>query len=71
MDAIKCYDLAIFNNIDLYAVHIDFAEKYEEMGRFKKALQEYTAAYEIDPRDKKVEEKIKNLKEKISNDCNL
>lgn len=71
IEAIKCYDLAIFNNIDIYAVHIDFAKKYEEIGSPEKALQEYTAAYEIDPRDKEIEQKIKSLKEKINKYCNL
>lgn len=71
MDAIKCYDLAIFGDIDIYTIHVEFAKKYEDMGRFKKALQEYTAAYEIDPRDKKVKQKIDEMREKINNDCNL
>lgn len=71
IDAIKCYDLAIFGNIDIYSVHIQFAEKYEEMGRNEKALREYTAAYEIDPRDKKIKHKIEELKEKINSSCNL
>lgn len=71
MEAIKYYDLAIFNNLDIYKVHVEFAKKYEEMGRFKKALREYTAAYEIDPRDKEIKQKIIEIKEKINNDCNL
>lgn len=71
MNAIKYYDLAIFNNLDIYNVHVEFAKKYEDMGRFKKALREYTAAYEIDPRDKEIKQKITEIKEKINNDCNL
>lgn len=71
IDAIRCYDLAIFKNLDLYSAHVDFARKYEDMGRFEKALQEYTTAYEIDPRDQKIKQKITEIKEKINNDCNL
>lgn len=71
MEAIKYYDLAIFNNLDIYNIHVDFAKKYEDMGRFQKALREYTAAYEIDPRDKEIKQKITEMKEKINNDCNL
>lgn len=71
MNAIKCYDLAIFKNLDIYNVHVDFAKKYEDMGRFEKAYKEYTAAYEIDPRDKKIEQKINEMREKINNDCIL
>lgn len=71
MDAIKCYDLAIFKNLDIYNIHVDFAKKYEDMGRFEKALKEYTAAYEIDPRDKQIKQKIDEMREKINNDCIL
>ena len=71
INAIRCYDLAIFKNLDIYNIHVDFAKKYEDMGRFEKALKEYTAAYEIDPRDKKIEQKINEMKEKINNDCIL
>ena len=71
MNAIKCYDLAIFKNLDIYNVHVDFAKKCEDMGRFEKAYKEYKAAYEIDPRDKKIEQKINEMREKINNDCIL
>ena len=39
MNAIKCYDLAIFKNLDIYNVHVDFAKKYEDMGRFEKHIK--------------------------------
>lgn len=64
-EAIDCYDLAIFLDFDIYSAHIDFAKKYEDMGRFGKALKEYKAAYGIDPRDKTVKDKIEELKQKI------
>jgi len=35
------------------------------MGRLKRAVKEYIAAYEIDPRDEAVKEKIEFLREKI------
>ena len=53
---------AIFLDLDIYKAHLDFAVKYEEMGREKRALKEYIAAYEIDPRDVKIKEKIDILK---------
>ena len=65
IEATKHYDLAIFSDIDIYSLHLDFAKKYEEMGREKRALREYRAAYEIDPRDRNVLDKIILLKQKI------
>lgn len=62
IEAIKSYDFSIFLDFDIYTAHLDFAKKYEEMGRVKKALQEYIAAFEIDPRDKTIEQKIITLK---------
>jgi len=50
-EAVDCYDLAIFLDFDMYIAHIDFARKYEHMGRHKKALEEYKAAFRIDSRD--------------------
>lgn len=35
------------------------------MGRFKRALNEYNAAYSIDMRDKKLKEKIEQLEAKL------
>ena len=52
-------------DLDIYSAHLDFAKEYEFLGRYKKALNEYIAAYEIDPRDKDIKEKIKYLREKI------
>ena len=66
MDAIKSYDFAIFLDLDIYTAHLDFAKKYEEMGRVERALQEYITAYEIDPRDKKIEARINKLKVEIA-----
>ena len=65
VEAINSYDFAIFLDLDIYSAHLDFAKEYEFLGRNKKALNEYIAAYEIDPRDKEIKEKIKYLKEKI------
>lgn len=64
VEAAICYDLAIFKNLDIYSAHLEFAERYEDMGCIKRALKEYITAYEIDPRDKKIKEKIDMLKEK-------
>ena len=65
VEATKCYDIAIFKNLDIYNAHIDFGQKYEDMGCERRALKEYVAAYEIDPRDKKLKEKIESLREVI------
>lgn len=62
LEAINNYELAIFLDFDIYKAHIDFAKRYEKLGRNKKALREYIAAYEIDPRDKEIYERIKKLK---------
>jgi tetratricopeptide (TPR) repeat protein len=64
-DAIKNYDFAIFLDFDIYTAHLDFAKKYEDMGRRRKALKEYVIAFEIDPRDIEIRDKIKNLKEEL------
>lgn len=60
-EAVFNYDLAIFLDFDMYKAHLDFAKKYEDMNRIEKALREYRAAYEIDPRDIKIKEKIESL----------
>lgn len=65
MEAITSYDFAIFLDFDIYKAHIDFAEKYEKMGLLERALREYTVAYEIDPRDKKIGEKINTIKKSL------
>ena len=65
--AVNCYELAIFLDFDMYIAHIDFARKYEHMGRHKAALKEYKAAYEIDSRDEGLVEKIEYLEEKCKN----
>ena len=59
-EAVDCYELAIFLDFDMYIAHIDFARKYEHMGRHQKALEEYKAALRIDSRD---ENKCKNITE--------
>lgn len=66
VEAIKCYDLAIFSEDDIYDIHIDFGKKYEEIGSLDRALKEYKTAYEIDPRNKKILEKISELSKKMS-----
>lgn len=68
-EAVDCYDLAIFLDLDIFVAHIDFARKYEHMGRHKKALDEYRAAYEIDPRDEELLNKIKYIENKINNNA--
>ena len=65
-EAVDCYDLALFLDFDMYVAHIDFARKYEHMGRHKRALREYKAAYEIDSRDEGLIEKIKYIENKCS-----
>ena len=65
-EAVDCYETAIFLDFDMYVAHIDFARKYEHMGRHKKALKEFKAALEIDSRDEGLIEKIKY----IENKCN-
>ena len=61
IEAINSYDFAIFLDLDIYSAHLDFAKEYEYLGRYKKSLNEYIAAYEIDPRDKEIKEKIEYL----------
>ena len=65
MKAIENYEFAIFLDLDMYKAHLDFAVKYEEMGREKRALKEYIAAYEIDPRDVKIKENNDETRELI------
>ncbi|WP_291259704.1 tetratricopeptide repeat protein [Fusobacterium sp.] len=65
MAAIMSYDFAIFLDLDIYKAHLDFAEKYERMGSYERAIREYSLAYDIDPREKSVKEKIKVLERKI------
>lgn len=64
-EAVNSYDFAIFLDLDIYTAHLEFAKKYEDMGRRRRALREYIAAYEIDPRDAEIKEKIYKLKEDI------
>ena len=66
-EAVHCYDLAIFLDFDMYIAHIDFARKYEHMGRHEKALEEYRAAFRIDPRDEGLIEKIDYIENKCKN----
>jgi tetratricopeptide repeat protein len=63
-EAVDCYETAIFLDFDMYVAHIDFARKYEHMGRHKKALREYKAALEIDSRDEGLLEKINYIEKK-------
>ena len=65
IDAVTNYDLAIFLNLDIYKAHIDFAQKYEQIGLLKRALKEYIIAYEIDPRNKEIKNKIESLKSRL------
>jgi len=63
-EAVDCYETAIFLDFDMYVAPIDFARKYEHMGRHKKALREYKAALEIDSRDEGLLEKINYIEKK-------
>lgn len=65
-EAVFNYDFGIFLDFDMYKAHLDFAKKYEEMNRIEKALKEYRAAYEIDPRDLKIKNKIEKLELKLT-----
>ena len=56
-EAVDAFDFAIFLDLDIYTAHLDFANKYEDMGRMKKAYKEFMAAYEIDSRDQKLKSK--------------
>ena len=62
--AIDNYEFAIFLDFDIYTAHIDFARKYEHMGRHKRALEEYIAAYDIDSRDDALLDKMEYLEKK-------
>ncbi|CAM3382603.1 tetratricopeptide repeat protein [Pseudostreptobacillus hongkongensis] len=64
-EALDCYELAIFLDFDMYGAHIDFGRKYEHMGRHKRALKEFKAAYDIDSRDVELLNKIKHVEERI------
>ena len=66
-EAVDCYELAIFLDFDMYIAHIDFARKYEHMGRHQKALEEYKAAFRIDSRDEGLIEKINYIENKCKN----
>ena len=66
-EAVDCYELAIFLDFDMYIAHIDFARKYEHMGRHQKALEEYKAALRIDSRDEGLIEKIHYIENKCKN----
>ena len=66
-EAVDCYELAIFFDFDMYIAHIDFARKYEHMGRHQKALEEYKAALRIDSRDEGLIEKIHYIENKCKN----
>lgn len=63
--AIDCYDRAIFLDFDIITAHVDFGRKYEHMGRHKKAYKEYLAAYNLDPSDEDLKEKIEYIKTKF------
>ena len=64
VQAIDNYEFAIFLDFDIYTAHIDFARKYEHMGRHKRALEEYRAAYDIDSRDDALLDKMEYLEKK-------
>ena len=59
--------LKAISDFDMYIAHIDFARKYEHMGRHKKALEEYKAAFRIDSRDEGLIEKIHYIEDKYGN----
>lgn len=66
LDACSYYDRAIFLDFDIITAHVDFGRKYEHMGRHEKAYKEYKAAYNLDPSDLDLKEKIEYVKSKIN-----
>ncbi|WP_156299061.1 tetratricopeptide repeat protein [Streptobacillus canis] len=64
-EALDCYELAIFLDFDMYGAHIDFGRKYEHMGRHRKALKEFKAAYNIDSKDEELLRKIEHVENRI------
>jgi len=66
-EAVDAYDFAIFMDFDIYSAHLDFARKYEAMGIYRKSLKEYRSAYDIDPRDENILNKIKEIEQKLKN----
>jgi Tfp pilus assembly protein PilF len=64
-EAIESYEFAIFLDFDMYTAHLDFAKKYEDMGRNEKALEEYRAAYEIDARESWIKDKMDILYKEV------
>lgn len=64
-EATQCYEIAIFLDFDIYGAHIDFARKYEHMGRHEKALKEFQEALNIDSRDEELHKKIEHIKNRI------
>lgn len=65
IDACNYYDRAIFLDFDIITAHVDFGRKYEHMGRHEKAYREYKAAYNLDPTDTDLLEKMQYVKSKI------
>lgn len=63
--AVDSYEFAIFLDLDIYSAHMDFARKYERMGRLERAKKEYECALAVDPRDDYVTQKIESLKEQL------
>ena len=66
LEAVQNYDFAIFLNLDIYKAHLDFAKKYEKIGLKERAIHEYKIAYEIDPRDKEIKNRIEKLKSELN-----
>ncbi|MGF6905686.1 tetratricopeptide repeat protein [Fusobacterium sp. PH5-44] len=66
-EAVQSYDMAICLDFDIYSAHIHFAQNYEAIGHHTRALQEYIIAYEIDPRDEKLRDKIQEMSKKTKN----
>ncbi|CAM3225341.1 tetratricopeptide repeat protein [Streptobacillus ratti] len=64
-EALDCFELAIFLDFDMYGAHIDFGRKYEHMGRHRRALKEFRAAYNIDSRDEELLKKIEHVENRI------
>lgn len=64
--AVQNYDFAISLNLDIYKAHLDFGKKYESIGLKERAIHEYITAYEIDPRNKDVKNKIEKLKSELN-----
>lgn len=64
-EALFHYRLALVLDLDIYQAHLDFAKKYEDIGRLEKALLEYKTAFSIKDHDDEIKNKILKISEKL------